>query len=296
MKTQSVRYVLAVGLAALPGLVQAQPSAHYVPGVEGIKGSSLPPPGWYVKDYNYFYKAGQVNDTSGDEIAAAGFDSFVYANIPRVIWITDTKLLGGFVGVDALLPIVSQQAQVNAPWSDKSFGIGDFFAEGTLSWHPKQFDLAIGTGFFAPTGNSASPPTTAIGNGYWTFMQTAAATWYIDAGKTWAVSALSRYEFNLESRETHITPGQAYTLEWGISKTLGKVNDLGVVGYYQAQVTTDSGNGASGVRDRAAAVGPEYSVVFPDHMLFVSIRYLYEFMAVSRAQGHAVTVTITKRF
>ena len=31
--------------------------------------------------------------------------SFTYANVPRVIWITDTKFLGGYVGVDALLAI-----------------------------------------------------------------------------------------------------------------------------------------------------------------------------------------------
>jgi hypothetical protein len=31
-------------------------------------------------------------------------------------------------------------------------------------------------------------------------------------------------------------------------------------------------------------------------MLFVSVRYLYEFMAESRAQGQAVTLTLTKRF
>ena len=72
-------------------------------------------------------------------------------------------------------------------------------------------------------------------------MLTAGATWYIDQEKTWAVSALNRYEFNTEQRDTHVTPGQAYTLEWGVSKTVMKVVDLGAVGYYQQQVTTNSG-------------------------------------------------------
>ena len=90
------------------------------------------------------------------------------------------------------------------------------------------------------------------------------------------------------------TPGQAYTLEWGISKTLNKVIDLGAVGYYQQKVTTDSGPDKS--RGRVAAVGPEVSVAFPKPMLFVSFRYLYEFMAEDRAQGHAFTLTLTKRF
>ena len=53
-------------------------------------------------------------------------------------------------------------------------------------------------------------------------MQTAGATWYIDEEKTWAVSALNRYEFNTEQRDTDVTPGQTYTLEWGISKTVAR--------------------------------------------------------------------------
>ncbi len=298
MKTRIRFLLLALSIAALPGLLQAQPSAQYVPGSEGIKGASLPPPGVYARDYNYFYWADQVNDASGNKNGPADLDAFTYATIPRVIWITDTKFLGGFVGVDALLPLVYQQVSVNTPggpFNGSTFGIGDLFGEGTLSWHPKQFDFAIGSGVWAPTGDSGAPPTTRIGAGYWTFMQTAGATWYIDEEKTWAVSALNRYEFNTEQRDTHVTPGQAYTLEWGVSKTLAKVVDLGAVGYYQQQVTTDSGAPASS-RNRVAAVGPEVSVAFPKQMFFVSLRYNYEFMAESRAQGNAVTLTLTKRF
>jgi hypothetical protein len=294
MKTRIQFLLLAVSLAALPGILQAQPSAHYVPGSEGIKDASLPPPGVYFRDYNYFYWADQFNGPSGNDLHVPNADVFTYANIPRVIWITDTKFLGGFVGVDALLPLVYQSVKAGG-FDSSTFGIGDFFGEGTLSWHLKQFDFAVGSGVWAPTGDSGPPPTTRIGAGYWTFMQTAGATWYIDEAKTWAVSALNRYEFNTEQRDTHVTPGDAYTLEWGVSKTVAKVVDLGAVGYYQQQVTANSGSPASS-RNRVAAVGPEVSVVFPDLMLFVSLRYNYEFMAESRAQGNAVTLTITKRF
>ena len=298
MKTRIQFLVLAVSLAALPGILQAQPSAQYVPGSEGIKGASLPPPGVYFRDYNYFYWAGQINDPSGQNRLVPNLDAFTYANIPRVIWITDTKFLGGYVGVDALLPLVDQHLGFPG-YSSTTFGIGDFFGEGTLSWHIKQFDFAVGSGVWAPTGDSPTqpPPTpsTRIGAGFWTFMQTAGATWYIDEEKTWAVSALNRYEFNTEQRDTHVTPGDAYTLEWGVSKGVCKEVDLGMVGYYQQQVTANSGSPASS-RNRVAAVGPEVSVAFPKQMFFVSLRYNYEFMAENRAQGNAVTLTLTKRF
>src|ERR1017187_5227574 len=98
MKTPIIRVSIAIVVTAVPMLLQAQPTAHYVPGVEGIKGASLPPPGWYVRDYNYFYTADQLNDGSGNKNAAADLDALTYANIPRLIWITDKKFLGGFVG------------------------------------------------------------------------------------------------------------------------------------------------------------------------------------------------------
>ncbi len=294
MKTRIQLLVLAASLAALPGILQAQPSAHYAPGVEGIKGASLPPPGVYFRDYNYFYWANSLNDSSGKKIDPANLYAFTYANLPRLLWITDTKFLGGYVGVDGFLPIVSEQ--VNAMGSGShNFGIGDLFVEGTLSWHTKQFDFSLGSGVDMPTGDSPGKPgpSTEPGLGYYTFMQTAGATWYIDEEKTWAVSALNRFEFNTEQRFTEVTYGDAYTLEWGVSKTMEKVIDLGAVGYYQQQVTGDS-NGQP--LNRVAAVGPEISVAFPQVMLFVSLRYNYEFMAYSRAQGNDVTLTLTKRF
>jgi hypothetical protein len=196
--------------------------------------------------------------------------------------------------VDALLPLVYQSVKAGG-FDSSTFGIGDFFAEGTLSWHPKQFDFAIGSGVWAPTGDSGKPPTTRIGAGFWTFMQTAGATWYIDEEKTWAVSVLNRYEFSTAQRDADVIPGQTYTLEWGVSKGVCKEADLGVVGYYQQQVNPNSGASYSS-RSRVAAVGPEVSVMFPKPMLFVSFRYLYEFMAESRAQGNAFTLTLTKRF
>jgi hypothetical protein len=296
MKTRIQLLVLAVSLTALPMVLQAQPAAHYAPGVEGIKAASLPPPGFYVRDYNYFYWTDQMNDSAGNDTHMPGFKAFTYANLPRLLWITDTKVLDGYLGVDAFLPIFYQSAKVPPAGFDHStFGVGDPFVEGTVSWHTKQFDIAVGSGVDIPTGNSPvnAGPTTKPGQGYWTFMQTAGATWYIDEQKTWAVSALNRYEFNTEQRHTGITPGDVYTLEWGVSKTVAKVIDLGVVGYYQQQVT---GGSTEAPLNRVAAVGPEISVAFPKEMFFISLRYNCEFMAYSRAQGNDICLTLTKRF
>jgi hypothetical protein len=299
MRTQTIRYLLAAALAAWPGLLPAQPTAHYEPGIEGIKGPSLPPPGFYIRDYNVIYTADQLNDPSGHNLHVQNLNALIYANVPRAIWITPEKLLGGNLGVDALLPLVYTSLKVPPAHFDQStFGVGDFFAEGTLSWHPKQFDFSVGAGSWAPTGDSAKGLTTRAGKGYWTPMFTAGATWYPDAAKTWAISALSRYEINTQDRDTHITTGDAYTLEWGISKSVIKTIDLGLVGYYQDQITADTHlpAGASSGYNSVAAVGPEINVAFPSCMLFASLRYNYEFMAENRLQGHTIALTLTKKF
>ena len=290
----------AVGLLSLPFVLQAQPTAHYVPGVEGIKGATLPPPGIYLRDYNVAYFSSSLNDAGGHEVAGVDAKAFIYANVPRLIWITDLQFLGGSIGVDALLPLqytdLDIKAGPNTVINNGTFGIGDLFAEATWSKHIQQFDFSAGAGFWAPTGNSAAPPTTRAGLGYWTPMLTAGATWYIDSGKKWSLSALNRYEINTEQEDTHNTRGQAYTLEYGAGYAVSKTVDVGVAGYYQQQVTEDSGQGATSALDRVAGVGPEVSVFYPRYMLGWSLRYAYEFIAQNRLQGNTVALTITKRF
>ena len=295
--------VLAVSLTALPMVLPAQPSAHYAPGVEGIKAATLPPPGVYLRDYNYIYWSSQLNNLSGNEISGTDLSAVTYVNLPRLVWITDVKVLDGYLGVDGFLPLVYQKVDVNTPggpFNGNNFGVGDLFVEGTISWHLKQFDISLGSGVDLPTGASPSRfgPSTMPGLGYWTFMQTAGATWYIDEAKTWAVSALNRYEFNTEQRETHVTYGNAYTLEWGVSKSVCKAADVGLVGYYQRQVTGNEGEPPNPNRghDSVAAVGPEVTMAFPEQMFFASLRYNYEFMAKGRAQGNSICLTLTKRF
>jgi len=304
MKKQFIRSLIAVALAAVPGALQAQPDAHYVPGIEGILCATLPPPGFYFRDYNVFYQAGQLNNGAGNAIPGV-FQAITYANVPRAIWITDAKFLGGYVGGDVVVPLVYTDLHVNNVYRNSNFGLGDIYVEGTLSWHPGQFDIGAAVGINMPTGASGQP--TSAGLGYWGPQLTLGATYYFDPAKTWAISLLNRYEFNSEDRDDHAidaTPGQAWTLEYGLSKTFKDVcpaikkMELGVAGYYQQRITKSTGDepyaGLAFPYSRVAAAGPEINVDFP--FVTTSLRYNYEFMAENRAQGQTVTLTLTKRF
>ena len=296
MKTRIQFLLLALSLVALPGLIQAQPTpvpivaAHYPAGAEGIKGASLPPPGVYFRDYNFFYTADNFKDGPPE------FNIFAYLNAPRLIWMTDWKILGANYGMDIIVPFGYLDWKVMGA-HHSYFGLGDIQIEPLLlSWHFKQFDLAGGYAVWAPTGDYSPNRPDMLAKGFWSHMLTLGATWYPDEEKTWALSLLNRYEFCQEQEQTHTDPGQVYTIEWGLSKSLCKTVDIGVIGYYQQQVTKDSGPMATTKLDRKVGIGPEINAVCPKLGLITSLRYAYEFAAVERPEGHLVTLTLTKRF
>ena len=287
MKTRTQLLVLGALLLAVPALVAVQPplGGHYPAGSEGIKAASLPPPGVYFKDYNQFYFAEDYDN------GPPNFKVFAYVNAPRLIWITDFKILGGYYGMDALIPI--GYMDVTAGGQDDRFSVGDLCVEPiTLSWHTKQFDVAVAYAVWAPVG--CHDHMADLGKGFWSHMLTAGATWYLDAEKTWALSALNRYEIHHEHEDFDITPGNTWTIEWGLSKSLTKTVDVGVVGYYQAQVTND--DPGSGSKDHVVGIGPEISAFCPKLGLFTSLRYLREFDAKDRSEGNNIVLTLTKRF
>lgn len=281
----------ALAFFAAASFAQAQ-SAHYPAGVEGIKGGTLPPPGLYLRDYNYFYWSKDFPGGPDD------FDLFAYVQAPRVVFISDMKVLGGFYGADVLMPLVHQDVKVGSMLNDQKFGVGDVFFEPiTLSWHKDTFDLGIGYGFWAPTGDYDPTRLASPGKGYWGHMLTAGATIYLDPKKTWSVSALNRYEINHQNEDLKYTPGDVWTLEYGLAKTFNGTLDVGVSGYYVVQTTKDSGSGPlNPTRDQLIGIGPEVSNFWQKIGLFSSVRYVYEIDASNRPRGHMLNITLTKIF
>lgn len=291
-----IQWLVAGAALAVAGLTQAGSfSGHYPAGVEGIKGGSLPPPGLYLRDYNLFYTTDEFPD-----IGPPGFDAFVYVQAPRLVWITDHKILGGFYGMDALFPFyfAGLDADVPGPFPDNTFGLGDIFVEPvTLSWHGKQYDLGFGYGFWTPNGDyndDGLHPSRLLGQGFWSHMFTLGGTWYPDAAKAWSLSLLSRYEIHGDHPDLDLTVGDTYTLEWGLSRALAPGVEAGIAGYYQKQVTGDSGSDSRGIMDHVFGVGPEISAFLPKFGVFASARWIHEVEARERPEGDTVTITITK--
>ncbi|MGD9873713.1 MAG: transporter [Kiritimatiellia bacterium] len=298
--------MLAVTVLALAGSAFADINNHYVNGVEGIKGGSVPPPGTYLRLYNVYYTADEMMDANGDEInqvplpdgsmADFGFDVEVMAIVPRLIWVSQKTILGGNYAADVIVPFVSTDLQIDAAGiDDDQAGLGDIFVEPmVLAWHGARYDAAVGAGLWIPTGDADDPA--APGKDMYTTMLTLGGTVYADAARTWSASLLGRYEIHGEKDETDLTPGDDFHFEWGVAKTIGKFTDVGLSGYCQWQVTEDDGDMADDDKDQVFAAGPEVNVFIPQAKMFASLRALWEFGAEDRSEGQMATLTLTKFF
>ena len=85
--------IIALGIVGIlsGGAFAGEAGNHYVNGVEGLKAASLPPPGFYYRMYNVLYTADALTDDNGDEIDAVNFDVSVFANVHRLIWMSNYR-------------------------------------------------------------------------------------------------------------------------------------------------------------------------------------------------------------
>ncbi len=284
----------------LAGGIQAGETGHYVHGLEGIKAATVPGPGLYLRNYNAYYHSDKLTDADGDN-AHAGLDADIFAAAWRLIWVTPYKFLGADYGMHVILPTQSTDMEMDAAGvDDNQAGIGDIdVAPIILSWHKQKFDLVAAYEFYAPTGQWDQRQPAQPGKDFWTHMFTFGGTYYFDCNKTWAASILARYEIHGEKGHQEITAGDDFHFEWGISKTLGQLWEVGVVGYSQWQVSDDKGSDVTwdrSVHDQVHAVGLEVSRFFIKPKLNVSLRHEQEFYAVDRPQGHITMLTMTKVF
>jgi hypothetical protein len=295
MKTRTTIILLLCAFTALAGLAQAQTASHYPAGAEGIKGPQLPPPGLYFRDYNYIYFANKFEE------GPPAFDINVYVQAPRLVWITNYQILGGFYGMDTIIPFAYQDLDYSIPdvvsFSGSDFSLGDIFVEPiTISWHENKFDAAVGYGFWAPSGDFDLDADINPGKGYWTQMFTGGITYYPDKGKLWSLSALNRYEINQKQEDTEVTPGQYWTVDWAVARSVTPTLEVGLSGYHQMATTAASNDPSSIMKDYATALGPEITLAFPQNMFFISARYMREVSVDNRPEGNTMNITFTKRF
>ncbi len=296
-RTRTARFLptaLALAAALLAGAAHAE--GHYVTGVEGLQGSSVPPAGNYYLGYLVHY---DINSFRAPNDAKLQGDGKVTALVNRFVKITDTKLLGADYGFETIIPVIRTSLDIKAAaLNDSDSGVGDvYLGPLLLGWHGPQWDAVAAAGLWLDTASHNTP--VAAGKGYKSTMLTGGVTYYFDPAKSVSGSALFRFERHGKN-DAGIRPGNQLSLEWGVGKNLGAYQ-LGVVGYSQWQLSEDSGPGANNLKSSKHALGAEVVYPVPGAGMFLKGAFYKEYSVeggggAPSAKGNMLRATLVKAF
>lgn len=288
----------ALSLAATLASSGVAAEGHYVPGVEGMQGASVPPPGFYYLGYALNYDIDDFRAPGTSDNLPGHNRGTVTALANRFVWISPYKLLGADYGMEAIVPVIRTSLTVNAAGiSESRSGIGDIYLSPlVLGWHGDRWDAVAGAGLWVDSGDSGHPASP--GKGFKSTMLTAGLTYYLDSAKTISASALSRFEFNGHN-DDGFKPGNQLTVEWGVGKAFSAVQ-VGLVGYSQWQVSDDSGPGATSHRSSRHAIGAELAYPIPSAGMTLKGAFYKEVSAKAGSnalpKGSLVRLTLVKAF
>jgi hypothetical protein len=150
-----------------------------------------------------------------------------------------------------------------------------------------------------------------VGSGYWGNDITSGTTFYITKNKGTSANLSTAWEIHGQrtvastpaGQLSKITPGQAFTMEWGLGqvlplkKDLSMLAQLGLVGYDQWQVSANGGNYLVAGIPVAASRLPYYSVhaigaqgnfIVPGKDLTFFFKYYDQYRALSTAKGRTI--------
>lgn len=293
----------------------AQQKGQWVPGQGGLNAGVMPDPGVTYANFTLNYSADSLRNSSGSGVPGiAGTYSFwVIEN--AFFYIPKPKILAGHFQFMAMLPTANGSLTADLgnpprfPISGGGYGYADTWVQPlTLGWHLSRVDTYVAYAFTAPTGRYSPGASDNVGSGYWGNNITSGTTAYLTKNKGTSLNLTTEWEIHGSKKvasipagqTSHITPGQAFTIEWGLGQVLPLKKDfsqllqLGVIGYDQWQVSNNGGNYLVAGRPVRASVIPYYSVhavglqanyILPKKALAFFFKYEPEYLAKARPQG-----------
>ena len=289
-----------------------QQKGQWVPGQFGLNAGVIPDPGLTYANMALNYSASQLNGPTGNNIPGINGTYSFWVDENIIYYVPKYKFLGGYfmpyIGLNyASGELVANITGTNLSGGGGGSGFADTFVEPlNLGWHLKHADVTVGYAFTAPTGRFTQGASNNVGSGYWGNNLTTGMTYYITKNKGTSANLATDWEFHGQKSGTNITPGQAFTIEWGFGQVLPLKKDmsilaqLGLVGYDQWQVGKSSGTLIVGpppvppINESAIpyysvhAVGVQANIILPAKDLSAFFKYYDEYHALARPQGHTI--------
>jgi hypothetical protein len=310
VKKLPVVCLLAAGLLAASG--PKADAAEYTFSTYGLGGTAFgagvtPPPGTYVSTAVTHYR-GKIssNINIGGIIFDAGAEAELLAGAVSGLYVHNTTVLGGHLGVSVTVPVGHTDLQATATVGPlaatretSGTGMGDVVTRLQLGWQHGDFSHLVWVQAVAPTGRYDTGFFPIVGlhrpgiDSGWAF------TWTHKASKLQFNGAVG-FNFNFENDRTDYLSGNEVHFEWAVGYEVMQGLVVGVVGYDWRQLTGDSGTGArlGAFEGRVDAIGPglSYTTLIDKMPLIVNVRHYEEFDAERRISGSLSIATITLKF
>jgi hypothetical protein len=168
-----------------------------------------------------------------------------------------------------------------------------FYSPANLGWHMSRADFSLGYAFTAPTGRYVPGASNNVGSGYWGNNLTSGTTAYITKNKGTSANVFVDWEGHSKKSGTNITPGQAFTMEWGfgqalpLDKQMHKLLQAGLVGYDQWQVTSNGGATSRLPYYSSHAIGLQTNFIAPVQGLAFFFKYYDAYSAKASPGGRS---------
>ncbi len=306
------------GLSILAGFalvtastLQSQQKGQYVPGQWGLNAGVIPQPGLSYANMTINYSASQLNNSSGNHLPNVAGTYGFWANENILFYVPKVKIFGGyFAPYIAIVPasgsLVADISGTNLGASGGGSGLGDTWVQPVnMGWHLKRADFNAGYAFVAPTGRFVPGASNNVGSGYWGNDITTGTTVYITKNKGTSANLFTDWETHGQKTGTNLTPGKAFTDEWGLGQVLPLKKDfsrllqLGLIGYDQWQVSSNGGTIGPGLPASAVpfysvhAIGLQSNFILPPKNLLFFFKYENEYRALARPEGRTFVFGFT---
>jgi hypothetical protein len=272
---------------------------------DGVAGT-----GWFFEEIAEYYHAEQFNDSGGARMPGQN-DRTTGSAITHLAYFSNYKILGGYFGVETLVPLVDAELDTSFQPHAHEYGVGDtIISPFMLQWNDltlfgrhffQRFDLDL----VVPTGKYNSDRALNIGNNLVSVNHYYAFT--IFPASKLEFSARLHYLWNSQNDDPYeglhagsIQPGQAFHANFAASYQVLKCLRLGISGYALQQLTDDKidGNTIANSEERVFAIGPGLSFNQDNSQdkLWVTLNSYIETAVQNRPQGIEIVLRISLAF
>ncbi len=235
--------------------------SHYAGGNEDFMAGALPPPGFYLINYFLNYNAPKLADSSGKAVRNIGFQADVVAEAPRILHVTNVKLLGGNLVWHAVPTLMYQHVTAGGQ-SQSKYGLGDLNFGVGISWHGKTLHSVGAIDGYAPIGNYDKSDVSNLGRNYWSVQPVWGITYLGDKDSPipgFETSVKLMYMFNTTNTATGYYSGQEFSLDYLVGQHIGKWA-FGANGHFFYQTENDTMRNETadfdGYKGRKFSIGP----------------------------------------